>query len=80
LQHDVQWDPGGSTRHRLVVKPKFKEGGMLATLVPRHGLDHGLHLMGLGCLRNYQSQRLLICWIVDTNNPAWIRTASASTA
>jgi hypothetical protein len=34
LQLKVPWDPGGSTRHRLEVKPKFKKGGMLATSPP----------------------------------------------
>jgi hypothetical protein len=33
VNHQVPWDPGGSTRHRLGVKPRFKEGGMLATLL-----------------------------------------------
>jgi hypothetical protein len=31
MAHQVPWDPGDSTWHRLEVKPKFKEGGMLAT-------------------------------------------------
>uniref|UniRef100_A0A8R7K3C4 Uncharacterized protein n=1 Tax=Triticum urartu TaxID=4572 RepID=A0A8R7K3C4_TRIUA len=31
MKHQVTWDPGGSTWHRLEVKPDFKEGGMLAT-------------------------------------------------
>jgi hypothetical protein len=33
-KHHVPWDPGGSTWHRLGVKPQIKEGGMLATFVP----------------------------------------------
>jgi hypothetical protein len=31
MNHQVPWDPGGLTRYRLGVKPRFKEGGMLAT-------------------------------------------------
>jgi hypothetical protein len=31
MKHQVPWDPGGSTWHWLEDKPKFKEGGMLAT-------------------------------------------------
>jgi hypothetical protein len=29
-ERQVQWDPGGCARRRLEVKPKIKEGGMLA--------------------------------------------------
>jgi hypothetical protein len=37
VNHQVPWDPGGSTMHRLGVKPRFKEGGMLATLLLADG-------------------------------------------
>jgi hypothetical protein len=41
------WDPGGSTWHRLGVKPDFMEGGLLATYpMGRYGLDDGLALLG----------------------------------
>jgi hypothetical protein len=43
MMHQVPWDPGGSTWHRLEVKPEFKEGGMLAIspIAPT--------MLGLGC-------------------------------
>ncbi|KAK1616718.1 hypothetical protein QYE76_022235 [Lolium multiflorum] len=56
ITHQVPWDPeipGGATWHRLEVKPKFKEGGMLATY-PTATTGLGLAATtGLGLLRRH---------------------------
>jgi hypothetical protein len=47
----VPWDPGGSTFHRLGVKPNFMEGGLSATLsILSLGRTMGCQLLGLGLL------------------------------
>lgn len=55
----MPWDPGGFTWRRLEVKPKIKEGGMLATFPPL-ALDvpwassNGLGLLGKHGVANYK--------------------------
>jgi hypothetical protein len=79
LQLKVPWDPGGSTRHRLEVKPKFKKGGMLATSPPATtGLGLGF-LHWAWAARKTEAATTNINGMV-TNKGAWIRTASASIA
>jgi hypothetical protein len=80
LKHQVPWDPGGSTWHWLEVKPKIKEGGMLATFPDyHHGLDLGLPLLDLG-LSEAPEVATTYTRELTSDNSAWIWTASASTA
>jgi hypothetical protein len=83
LKHQVPWDPwdpGGSTWHWLEVKPKIKEGGMLATFPDyHHGLDLGLPLLELG-LSEAPEVATTYTRELASENSAWIWTASASTA
>ena len=57
----VPWDPGGSTWRRLEVKPKIKEGGMLATSPAlawdrQWAITTGLGLLGSQATRQLQIQ------------------------
>ena len=51
--HRVQWDPGGSRRRRLEVKPNLKEGGMLGAHLAYMGSPRPAH--GPGPLENHQT-------------------------
>ncbi|KAF7089969.1 hypothetical protein CFC21_092810 [Triticum aestivum] len=80
LKHQAPWDLGGSTWHRLEVKPNFKEGGMLAT---NRTLFTG---WAIGCAywawADGKQQKATTTYTSEraTNDSAWIRTASASSA
>ncbi|KAM0922057.1 hypothetical protein ACQ4PT_006424 [Festuca glaucescens] len=75
MTHQVPWDPSGSTWHRLGVKPKIKEGGMLATSpTATTVLGLGLPLLGLGYGKR-QRQRLQVSTGSDTNRLALDWTA-----